>query len=252
MKNFSINSYTVKARVHEEVCFAFASDLHNRASRQMVQAIKESRATALLVGGDLINEANEYKNGFAFLAAAANYLPVFVSIGNHDRRYRGDLIAAMTESGATVLDNQSVLFKGVRLGGLSSGFLQWSERDESKTRDHVPKLSFLRSFSRFGQYKLLLCHHPEYYEPYIRELPIDLTLAGHAHGGQWRLFGRGAFAPGQGLLPRYTSGMYENRLLVSRGMVNATKGVPRINNRPELLILHLVPEGAVGAEIEPR
>ena len=239
---FSVNTYTFFARVPKKICFAFASDLHNRATVKMIKAIEKSNADALLVGGDLINEADEYQNGFAFLSRMAKSLPVFASIGNHDRRYRGDLVAKMTECGATVLDNASALFGGVRLGGLSSGFLKWGACDQSKTKDHTPDLSFLCEYSRFSEYKLLLCHHPEYYERYIRAFPIDLTLAGHAHGGQWRLFGRGAFAPGQGLFPRYTSGLYENRLLVSRGMVNATKGIVRINNRPELLLVHLVPE----------
>ena len=240
--SFSVAAYTFKAPIQEQVRFAFASDLHNRATKNMVRAILESEVDALLVGGDLINESDEYQNGFDFLSVMARRLPVFASIGNHDRRYRADLVSAMSDCGATVLDDRSVLFRGLRLGGLSSGFLQWGARDESKTEDHVPNLSFLCEYSRYPEYKLLLCHHPEYYAKYIRALPIDLTLAGHAHGGQWRLFGRGVFAPGQGLFPRYTSGLYENRLLLSRGMVNATKGIPRINNRPELLILHLLPE----------
>ena len=97
-------------------------------------------------------------------------------------------------------------------------------------------------FSEEDGITILLCHHPEYYDRYIRAFSVDLTLAGHAHGGQWRLFGQGLFAPGQGLFPRYTSGLYEDRLLVSRGMANVPKWIPRINNRPELILLHFVPK----------
>lgn len=241
---FDTTAYILKARVQRRLCFAFASDLHNRATKETVQAILRSGADALLVGGDLIDEADEYRNGFSFLSVMSRHMPVFASIGNHDRRFRSDLVGRMTECGATVLDNRSLLFSGVRLGGLSSGFLQWGARTESKTKDYTPSLSFLREYSASPEYKLLLCHHPEYYERYIRPLPIDLTLSGHAHGGQWRLFGRGVFAPGQGLFPRYTSGLYENRLLLSRGMVDDAKGIPRINNRPELVLVHLIPENA--------
>ena len=246
--DFSVNTYTFKARVKQKITFAFASDLHNRATGAILRAIRESEADALLIGGDLIHEADEYQNGFAFLSAASRHLPVFLSIGNHDRRFRGDLVGCLTDCGATVLDNRSVLFGGVRLGGLSSAFLKWGAQDESKTKDYTPDLSFLCEYSTMPEYKLLLCHHPEYYERYIRALRIDLTLAGHAHGGQWRFFGRGVFAPGQGLFPRYTSGLYEHRLLVSRGMVNAAKGIPRINNRPELLIVRLIPENKNASE----
>jgi predicted MPP superfamily phosphohydrolase len=82
-------------------------------------------------------------------------------------------------------------------------------------------------------YKILLSHHPEYYpliEPYA-----DLILSGHAHGGQFRLFGRGLFAPGQGFLPRYSKGMY-GKMCVSAGLTNTT-WVPRINNPTELVIV---------------
>ena len=245
-RNFSVNHVTVGADIPKALRFAFAADLHNRVLPSESDAVTKSGADALLVAGDLISEEDEYENGLAFLSACAQSLPTFMAIGNHDRRFRGDLAAAVEGTGAVLLDNRALPFMGITLGGLSSGFLRWSEtKTESKIKDHVPNLSFLDEFSKGEGYKLLLCHHPEYYEPYIRPLSIDLTLAGHAHGGQWRFFGRGVYAPGQGLFPRYTAGLYEERLLVSRGMANASKGIPRLNNRPELLVLDLVPqEGA--------
>ena len=75
-------------------------------------------------------------------------------------------------------------------------------------------------------------------DEYIRELDIDLTLSGHAHGGQWRVFGRGVFAPGQGILPKYTSGMHENRFIVSRGLAN-NAFVPRLFNSTELIFIEV-------------
>ena len=73
---------------------------------------------------------------------------------------------------------------------------------------------------------------------YIKDLPVDLTLSGHAHGGQWRFFGKGIFAPGQGIFPKYTKGVYENRLIVSSGLGNQTV-VPKINNPPEILKVNI-------------
>jgi len=86
-------------------------------------------------------------------------------------------------------------------------------------------------------YKILLCHQPEHYDKYVRKYPIQLTLSGHAHGGQWRFFGRGVYAPGQGLFPKFTSGLYEGKLLVSRGLANPQK-IPKIGNREELILLN--------------
>ena len=67
----------------------------------------------------------------------------------------------------------------------------------------------------------------------------DLVLSGHAHGGQVRLPFIGAlYAPGQGFLPEYDSGLYtvgKTDMIVSRGLGNSL--IPlRVNNRPELVI----------------
>ena len=83
-----------------------------------------------------------------------------------------------------------------------------------------------------ADYIILLSHHPEYFQ----RLPkgIHLVLSGHAHGGQWRLFGRGLYAPNQGWLPRYTKGIYEKRMIVSAGLTN-TAHVPRLFNPTEVI-----------------
>jgi predicted MPP superfamily phosphohydrolase len=77
----------------------------------------------------------------------------------------------------------------------------------------------------------------------LRDHPIDLVLSGHAHGGQIRLFGRGLFSPGQGLLPFYTGGIYSGpygKMIVSRGMANtAPPPIPRLFNPREIVIIDL-------------
>ena len=92
---------------------------------------------------------------------------------------------------------------------------------------------------RRSGYKVLLSHHPEYYPEYIKDLDIDLILSGHAHGGQLRFFGRGLFAPGQGLLPKYTSGIHDGRMIVSRGLANNAPPIPRLFNSKELIFIDL-------------
>lgn len=99
-----------------------------------------------------------------------------------------------------------------------------------------PDLDWLDGFERSPGYHILLCHHPEYYPNLLRDRSPDLILCGHAHGGQWRIAGHGLFAPGQGLFPRYTSGVYEDRLVVSRGLCN-TAVFPRINNPTEIVYI---------------
>ena len=55
-----------------------------------------------------------------------------------------------------------------------------------------------------------------------------------------RFFEKGLFAPGQGILPRLTSGVYENRLVIGRGLGNGTP-FPRLFNPTELVYVILTP-----------
>lgn len=105
--------------------------------------------------------------------------------------------------------------------------------------------AWLDEFEKQEGYKILLCHHPEYWslrEPYLINRHIDLILSGHAHGGQMRIMGRGLFAPGQGWLPKYTSGVYQGEygsLVVSRGLSNTASPVPRLGNPTEVVYVEL-------------
>jgi predicted MPP superfamily phosphohydrolase len=88
---------------------------------------------------------------------------------------------------------------------------------------------------------VLLAHHPERIMDYARA-GVDLALSGHAHGGQVRLFGHGLFSPDQGILPRYTSGVYardKTQLYVSRGAGNHSFLPPRVFNRPQIDLITL-------------
>ena len=236
----TVSDYYFEAAVPKALCFAFVSDLHCCDNNPVIDKLWEVEPDAVLVGGDFIHSNIKYEEGFAFLRRSAACFPTFCSIGNHELRYEGDLHAVIRETGVTCLDNQSVEFEGVQLGGLTSA-LREQQIPNRLFLTQVPDVVFLSQYSRLPGYKLLLCHHPEYYPKYIRQLPIDLTVSGHAHGGQIRFFDRAIYAPGQGILPKYTSGLYDGRLIVGRGLGN-TAFFPRINDDPEILAIHLAPK----------
>ena len=84
---------------------------------------------------------------------------------------------------------------------------------------------------------------PELFDIYTK-YGFDLVLCGHAHGGQWRIpfILNGVYAPNQGIFPQYAGGRYEKDgtvMIVSRGLARETTYVPRIFNRPELVIIDL-------------
>ena len=92
-----------------------------------------------------------------------------------------------------------------------------------------------------NMFTLLLSHRPELFDCYVKH-SVDLILAGHAHGGQFRLpWIGGVVAPNQGIFPQYDAGQFEKddtTMIVSRGIGNSI--VPfRINNRPEVVLIEL-------------
>ena len=224
-----ITEHTLRhPRVKEPLTLALAADLHNGPWREALPALQ--RADAILILGDLVNRHRPgHQHAEDFLRSAPEIAPTFYSIGNHEWRYpdRAAYWPLVEQSDVRVLDNAYVSFRGMTLGALSS----------------APKgkvdASFLRDMEKEEGFRLLMCHQPEYFVPYVSSHDIDLTVSGHAHGGQVQLLGRGIYSPGQGLLPGLTHGWYYGkRLLVSRGMTNST-WAPRLMNPCELILLHL-------------
>lgn len=230
--NFGVTEYDVKADTLNPLKFAFVSDLHDFPNHEVLGKIAAGQVDAVLVGGDFIHGYSIYKRGFEFLAESAKIAPTFCVLGNHETGFSGDIRTEIKNSGAVLLDNDFTNFGGITLGGVTSGAFYPNK---------CPNAHFITRFSQQKGFKLLLCHHPEYFDPYIKDTPIDLVLSGHAHGGQWRLFGRGLFAPGQGIFPKYSGGIYDGRLIVCRGLGNLYF-VPKINNPPEILIINLIPK----------
>ena len=94
---------------------------------------------------------------------------------------------------------------------------------------------------RKGGFRIRLAHHPERFATYA-QAGVDLVFCGHAHGGQFRLPGVGGlYAPGQGVFPKYTAGLYTmeaTTMIVSRGLGNSLFPL-RLHNFPELVAVTL-------------
>ena len=220
-------------KIPERLRLAVAADLHSSEFNDVMDEF--ARCDAILLPGDLVDRhRKDNRNAERFLREAPDAAPVFYAIGNHERKYRerDSYLEKVHRSRVTLLDNESCEFHGICLGGLSS------------TQSRVPDMTFLNRFEQEKGFRLLMCHHPEMYRDYVRGRDIDLTLCGHAHGGQIQIRGRGIYAPGQGLFPKLTHGMHDGgKMLVSRGMTNGAKPrIPRIGNPCELIILELIPD----------
>ena len=244
------------------LCLALVSDLHSFPGDEALASLEKQRPELICVTGDFVlgrapregRKLERSPEAASFLRACAGLSPTFVSLGNHEWMLDREDLEGIKELGAVPLDNAWTHWRGLCIGGLSPGRIGYYRAFREKsgsgeryplpphTRSYgakaPPETAWLRDYAAQPGFKLLLCHQPEYWARYIRPLPIELTLSGHAHGGQIRLFGRGLYAPGQGILPRYTSGVYENRLVVSRGLANTTV-VPRLCNPTEMVYVQL-------------
>lgn len=229
-------------KITQPLTFAFAADFHDGKVDEVLPLLHG--CDAILIGGDLVHRHRRHgwHNALTFLHEAVKIAPTFYNIGNHERRLK-DINAywpLAEQSGAVILDDSFVAFRGIVLGGLSS-VLRDKDAPERNSQLQA-KHPFLADMASQGGFKLLLCHHPELFPSLIRPYDIDLTLSGHAHGGQMRIGSQGLYSPGQGLLPKLTSGFYcGNRLFVSRGATNSTF-VPRFRCSCEIIQLKLQPE----------
>lgn len=233
--------YTILSdRVGRKYTVALVPDIHNKKHDAVITALRETRPDVIAVAGDLMmwlaredDEKTEKKNelGFEFLKAAASVAPTFYSLGNHEAGISKKNAEKVRKTGAVLLDNDYAFFGDLVVGGLSS----------ASCHGHVgetpsPSLGWLDGYEREDGFRLLLCHHPEYYPKYLKDRGLDAVLAGHAHGGQWRFFGHGIYAPGQGLFPKLTSGIHDGKLVISRGLANHVP-IPRLFNGPEFVLL---------------
>ena len=84
--------------------------------------------------------------------------------------------------------------------------------------------------------------HRNYWVSRYPDLPVDLILSGHAHGGIVRLPGLGGVMNNDHSLgAEYEAGIYPGegfQMVVSRGLGNSVP-VPRLFNRPEIVSIVL-------------
>lgn len=248
----------VSKKISKETRIVSLSDLHNksfgRENKKLLSEIIKINPSLILFPGDTISHnSRDFRKTLKFLSILSKRCPIVMILGNHENR-RDDLqnvIRRYKESGAIVLQNEEVKIGEISILGLDEK-LAVSKRDYLKAAFNVLKYenhdADILKFSQKDGYKILLSHFPENYaligQNSYSKFDFDLMLSGHAHGGQWNIYPFGPiFSPGQGLFPKYVSGLHGNipKLIVSRGLGNDCP-LPRINNRPEITYIKLIPE----------
>ncbi len=231
----NVTAYCIPCSITAPIRAAVVADFHNDKRMDVLSALHTVRPDLVLIAGDMLE--NTQKGGvhaLHLLSAIANAYPTYYGLGNHERDLDEDDYAMIRACGAHLL-----ICESVKVGELYIGAVTGMYRD--KARNEI----FLDAFCKEKGCKLLLCHRPEWYEKHhrLKDRNIDIIVSGHAHGGQMRPFDIALYAPGQGFFPKYTSGVHDGKLVISRGLSNHVR-LPRLWNPPELLCLELVPAAA--------
>lgn len=250
IREYSIQ--TTKPNIDLKLCLV--SDLHSRRYDRCLSVVKSVSPDAILLGGDILERLDglrdkENKVGFEFLSYVKDIAPTFYAFGNHER-FGSHREHFVRESGAPeVTKDNFEKINSIGINIINDSFSMYKCRDSviyigglmpaNDNPPENPNLEFLKEFSSVEGFKLLISHQPEYFDEYLAPYDIDLIVSGHTHGGQWKFFGRGVFAPNQGLLPKYSSGLYNDKLIVCAGASNTVKLAPRFFNPCEIVVIKI-------------
>lgn len=245
--------------VKEPVRIALVTDLHScaygREEKDLLDAVDGEAPDLVLLGGDIFDDVLPDDNAETFLRGISGRYPAWYVTGNHEY-WSGEAafarkMAILGDCGIALLRGETkiISIKGTRiaLSGADDPVAWAYEWAAGGRKDGGYKEQVRRLAREAGDadVKLLLTHRPEQEELYA-ECGFDIVLAGHAHGGQWRIPGilNGLYAPNQGFFPKYAGGMYDvdgTVMIVSRGLARESTRVPRFYNRPELAVVDLTP-----------
>lgn len=227
----------------------FLSDLHScdygEGQRELLDLAFAQKPDLILLGGDWVDDDFGHRppeRAYQAARALAEYAPTFYVIGNHEiwSGYGEEIKEQLAACGVKVLEGDKVVID------LNGQAIQLSGIDDPMVGEEEWASQLTEAKKGLGAgFSILLTHRPERIEEYGG---FDLVLAGHAHGGQWRLPGllNGLFGPDQGFFPKYAGGVYSlpegGTMIVGRGLSRETTRIPRFYNRPELVVVDIGPQ----------
>lgn len=233
-----LSRYALKADLEKPMTIVQLSDLHNarfgEEQARLLDMVRAQSPDAIVITGDLIDDTKGgHEPALELARGCASIAPTYFVTGNHEKLSRSyeAFLLEMEKTGVINLSGRTVTLEGgvTLTGAQDAGFI-----GRENYADYVASLA-----PEAAGYHILLAHRPEFVASYAAA-GFDLAICGHAHGGQIRLpFIGGLYAPGQGKLPRYTAGLYDEgdiTMLVSRGLGNSVFPF-RVNNRPEVAAL---------------
>lgn len=225
------------------------SDFHNARFGEnnvnLLNLIKEQNPDIIVFTGDIVDCVHtNVERSVQFATDTAKICPTYYVSGNHEGQIKNyaELFSGIEKGGVKILNNQTINLEKngeiIELIGVCDP--HFSSKREKNAEKIAMDSNLKIAVKNTDNYKILLSHRPELFETYA-QYSVDLVFSGHAHGGQFRLFGVGLVAPEQGLFPKLDAGKFIEKnttMIVSRGLGNSIIPI-RLNNRPELVVATL-------------
>lgn len=223
------------------------SDLHGAQfgedGMELVDKVRELSPDIIALTGDFVTDEGDLEAVEKLAPRLTELCPVYFVSGNHEF---GSGLAAevrniMEDAGVKYLSNEYLTISRGEDSVLLGGVEDPNAYADMLTPDELAQKMNEASPSAF---KILLGHRNYWMEEYP-ELPVDLVLCGHAHGGLVRIPGVGGLiGTDRHLFPDFVEGEFNNgnyTMIVSRGLGNSVP-IPRIFNRPEIVCVTLKAE----------
>ena len=258
-------SYAVSdARIEIPVKIVLIADLHSckygEGQKTLLDAIDAQAPDLVLLCGDIFDDDVSNDNTMTVLKHVSERYRCFYVSGNHEYWHEDPeaLFGAVRALGIPILhgtcETVSVGQTTLNLCGIADpacaeiglDMTEVEQRNAAREAVTAEQLQSAKDAAEDGHYTVLLAHRPELIETYA-QYGFDLVVSGHAHGGQVRIPGlvNGLFSSGERWFPKYAGGEYrvdDTVMIVSRGLSReAIRHVPRIWNRPELVVIELQP-----------
>ncbi len=263
-----VRTYKIEdEKINAPIRIALITDLHScrygKKQANLIETVHQQAPDLIFLVGDIFDDILDDTNTKFFIEEITKQYPCYYVTGNHEywagKERFDEQMEILHKNGVHILSGRTEVknISGVnlRICGINDPEVykvevdiadnpqEYFRRDLNSEADFIRQLEQVSESVSATEYTILLSHRPEYFETYSK-YPFDLILCGHAHGGQWRIpfLLNGLYAPHQGMFPEYAGGLYEaenNKMIVSRGLARETTYIPRIFNRPELVIIDL-------------
>jgi uncharacterized protein len=212
----------------------------------LVELLNSLEADALCITGDVFHSARIVVEQATPILKRLRARPLrnWAVLGNHDF-YAGETrsVESLKAAGLMVLRNEWVTLRAggsaIHLGGIDDPRRNWLPAGVFPGFD-----TCMKSAPDEPGMRILLCHRPGVF-PLAAKQEIDLTLAGHLHGGQIVIPvpGREKGISAANMVSEYTQGWYkidDCRMYLNRG-VGLTFLPWRIHCPPEIALIRLNP-----------